>query len=390
MRSTTWVESAYYNQGGIGWRQLQDLGIAQKIEWKRGQLTLRDNFSYLPEGNFGGAYGSLGSVGIAGIGSAPGGLWGGNALGAFGLVPRILNVSLVELSENLNPKSAVTATGGYAFTHFFGNDANGDSFIGSSQVSAQGGYNRILTPHTQIAVVYGYQGFDFSVAGTSFHSHLVQGMYGHRITGRMDFLLGAGPQITKNGFACTSDDILAGNPHCTLGPNGPVGTVPSTRLGVAAQARLRYRLSKSSLDLRYEHFITSGGGLFAGAQTDMVRFGVEHPLSRVWSLSADLGFRHNDRLQPLTPEQEVSCISGSQSSQTACPAGDATTYNDGYAGVALHRHFGRQFHGYLSYQFNEVAFDHSFCISGTPCDRISNRHVVTFGLDWTPRPIRID
>ena len=357
--------AAYYNKGEIGWRQLQDLGIVQKIEWKRGQLTLRDNFSYLPEGNFGGAYGSLGSVGIAGIGQAPGGFWGGGAPGTLGLAPRILNVSLAELSENLTPKSAVTATGGYAFSHFYGNDFNGAAFIGSSQLAVQAGYNRILTPHTQIAAVYGYQGFDFSVLGTSFHTHVIQGMYGHRISGRMDLLLGAGPQIT-------------------------VGTTPDTTIGVAAQARLRYRLSKSSLDLRYERFMTSGGGLFAGAQTDMVRFGVEHPLSRVWSLSADLGFSHNDRLQPLTQQQIIACITGSQSSQSACPAGDAKTYFDGYAGAALHRHFGREFHGYLSYQFNELWFDHSFCVSGTPCDRISNRQVVTLGLDWTPRPIRID
>jgi hypothetical protein len=357
--------AAYYNKGEIGWRQLQDLGIAQKIEWKRGQLTLRDNFSYLPEGNFGGAYGSLGSVGIAGIGQAPGGFWGGSAPGTLGLAPRILNVSLAELSENLTPKSAVTATGGYAFSHFYGNDFNGAAFIGSSQLAAQAGYNRILTPHTQIAAVYGYQGFDFSVLGTAFHTHVIQGMYGHRISGRMDLLLGAGPQIT-------------------------VGTTPDTRIGVAAQARLRYRLSKSSLDLRYERFMTSGGGLFTGAQTDTVRFGVDHPLSRVWSLSADLGFNHNDRLQPLTQQQIIACITGSQGSQSACPAGDAKTYIDGYVGAALHRHFGREFHGYLSYQFNELWFDQSFCVSGTPCDRISNRQVVTLGLDWTPRPIRID
>jgi len=54
----------YYNKAGVGLRQLQDLGLEQKIHWKRGQLSVRDSFSYLPEGNFGAAYGSLGSVGI--------------------------------------------------------------------------------------------------------------------------------------------------------------------------------------------------------------------------------------------------------------------------------------------------------------------------------------
>ena len=54
------------------------------------------------------------------------------------------------------------------------------------------------------------------------------------------------------------------------------------------------------------------------------------------------------------------------------------------------RAFGREFHGFVSFQFNELSFDHSYCVPGIPCNRISNRNVITFGLDWTPRPIRID
>jgi hypothetical protein len=382
----------YYNRGGVGLKQLQDLGLEQKIHWKRGQLALRDSFSYLPEGNFGASYGSLGSVGIGGLGSSGfSAFQGGSGLGAFGLTPRILNVSLAELSENLNPKSAVTATGGYAFTHFYGNDVSGASFIGSSQVSAQGGYNRILTPHTQIAVVYGYQGFDFSVAGTAFHTHVVQGMYGHRITGRLDLLLGAGPQLvlTNTQSQVCSDPTVPPQFCLAFGDTLTPITVRNRRVGVAAQARLRYRISKNNFDLRYERFATSGAGVFAGAQTDQVRFDVDHPISRVWSLIADLGYSYNSRLQPLTAQQIQGCTSF-QNPQNACPANDASTYNSGFVGAGLHRYFSRQWHGFVSYQFNELAFDHSFCVSGVPCNRISNRQVVTVGLDWTPRPIRID
>jgi hypothetical protein len=385
--------AAYYQKGGLGWKTLQDLGVDQKILWKRGQLSLRDSFSYLPEGTFGAAYGSLGSVGVASMGNtAFGSFWGGNALGALGLAPRIMNVSLAELSENLSPKSAITAAGGYAFTHFYGSDVTGASFIGSSQVSAQAGYNRILSSHTQIAAIYGYQGFDFSVSGTAFHSHIAQAMYGHRISGRMDLLLAAGPQFT---FIDTASEVCS-DPAVPLfacqlagGQLLPV-TIKSTRIGVAAQARLRYRLSRSTLDLRYERFETSGGGLFAGAQTDLVHLAMEHPLSRVWSLSLDVGFSHNNRLQPLTPDQIIACQSANQTSLTACPANDARSYNDGFAGAALHRYFGRTLHGFASYQFSELSFDSSFCTAGTACSRISNRQIVTIGLDWTPRPIRID
>lgn len=381
----------YYNRGGIGWRQLQSLGIAQKIAWKRGQLSLRDTFNYLPEGNFGAPYGSLGSVGIAGIGVPLTSSFWHSGLGDLGLTPRITNLSLAELSESLTPKSAFTATGGYAFTHFLENDVSGASFIDSSQISAQAGYNRILTPHTQVAVAYGYQGFDFSVAGTAFHTHVIQGMYGHRISGRMDFVLGGGPQIILSD---TPTEVCS-NPTippllCVdLGSQLLPATVKSTRIGFAAQGRLRYRFTKSTLDLRYERFETSGGGVFAGAHTDMVNLGLERPMSRVWNLSANVGFSRNDRLQPLTPQQISGCTTV-QGSHNACPANDATTYFIGYAGVAVHRYFSRQFHGFASYQFSESGFDHSFCTGSSQCDRISNRHVVTIGLDWTPRPIRID
>jgi hypothetical protein len=384
----------YYNQDNLGWTQMHDLGIAQKIEWKRGQLSLRDNFSYLPEGNFGAGYGSLGSGGTNGIGGAtPGGLWGGTALGGLGFAPRILNVSLAELSENLSPKSVFTATGGYAWTHFFGNDVGGSAFIGSSQITAQAGYNHTFTPHTQIAAVYAYQDFNFSIAGTAYHSQLVQGMYGHRISGRMDLLLGAGPQITSidsSTAVCSNPSIT--DPLSCLFAGDQVITVParSTELGVAAQARLSYRFKKNSVDLNYERFTTSGGGFFTGAQSDLVRLGLNRPLSRIWNLSLDLGVTHNDRLQSLTPQQLSACTGASQGSQNACPANNASTYIEGYAGAALHRYFGRTLHGFLSYQFNELSFDDSFCIAGTPCNRVSNRQVVTIGLDWIPRPIRID
>ena len=387
--------AAYYQKGGLGWKTLQDLGIDQKILWKRGQLQLRDSFSYLPEGTFGASYGSLGSVGVASMGSTGfSSFFSGSGLGALGLTPRIMNVSLAELSENLNPKSSLTATGGYAFTHFYGNDVNGSAFIGSSQITAQTGYNRTLTSHTQLAAVYGYQGFDFSIVGTSFHSHVIQGMYGHRISGRLDLLLGAGPQFTflDSPSEVCSDPTVPPFPGICNPPNtlNPI-TIKSTKLGVAAQARLRYRISKNTLDLRYERFVTSGGGLFTGAQSDIVRFTIEHPLSRIWSLSTDLGFSHNDRLQPLTPQQKSACANQIlQNPQFACPANDATSYTDGFAGAALHRYFGRNWHGFLSYQFSEIAFDHSFCTVGTACNRISNRQIVTVGLDWTPRPIRID
>jgi hypothetical protein len=386
----------YYSMQGQGVKLLQQMDLDQKITWKRGQLSVRDSFSYLPEGNFGGSYGSLGSQGIASLGSTGFGMFSnGASLGTLGLAPRIVNVSIADISENLTPKSAITAAGGYAFTHFYGNDvATGGPFIGSSQTSAQVGYNRLLSSHTQIALVYGYQGFDFTVVGTAFHSNIIQGMYGHRISGRLDLLLGAGPQFTRidTQSAVCSDPTIPVFLCAAAGDTVLPTTIKNTKIGVAAQARLRYKFTRTSLDLQYQRSENSGSGLFLGSQSDTVRLSATRPLSRVWSAFADIGYSHNDRLENLSPAQQATCNLPGQTTPglPPCPGVDANTYSYGFAGGGLHRAFGRNFHAFFSYQFNELSFDHSYCGGLSACNRISNREQVTFGLDWTPRPIRID
>jgi hypothetical protein len=391
-----YVGGACYYSDGQGLKSIQQGDFEQKMLWKRGQFAVRDSFSYLPEGNFGSSYGSLGSQGISSLGStAFGAFFGGTALGALGTTPRITNVSLADVSEYLSPKSAITAAGGYGLTHFNGSDVTetGGAFLGSSQTSGQVGYSRVLTPHTQVAAVYGYQAFDFTVFGTAFHSQVIMLMYGHRISGRMDLLVGAGPQFTRINTACTIIDLLEGVPTCSQNSSGEtVGSVPTTRIGVAGQARLRYQFTHTSMLLSFERFETSGSGLFAGAESNIARLTASRPLTRVWSGFTDIGFAQNSRLQNLTQVELGACNSFGQHNPllSPCPGVNANTYTYGFVGVGLHRPFGRSLHGYVSYEFTELDFDHSYCGGLPACSRISNRDVVTFGLDWTPRPIRLD
>jgi hypothetical protein len=382
----------YYNAPGLGLRQIEELGLTQKINWKRGELGIRDAFSYQPEGTFGSAYGSVGATG-AGLGGLSA-FFGGTELGALGQVPRIMNLTLVDVVESLSPKSSITATAGYGFVHFLQNQAGTDlSFIGSSQVSAQVGYDRVLGPHDQIALVYGYQGFDFST-GVNFHSNIIQVMWGHRISGRMDFLLGVGPQFTQiNDVPVEAALQDFDQPGCALVGQLVDCLSSDFRIGAAGRASLRYQFPKLGLNLTYQHFLTSGSGFFAGAESDIASLGATRPLSRVWDLSSDLGYSRNSRLATLTSAQLTACtpITG-QPPPPACPGTSADVYSYEFAGVAIHRMFGRTLHAYASYQFNFLTFDDSYCGGANvgPCDRISRRSVGTIGLDWTPRPVRLD
>lgn len=365
----------YYSAGGIGFQNLEQFDVNQKITWKRGELGIRDSFSYMPDGSFAGSYGSTNGFGESLGGGVPGSFWGNTAFGSLGQIPRIMNLTLADVTEYLSPKSSVTGAVGYGFVHYTGNtDVQGVNFLGSSQLSAQGGYNRVLGPHDQAAVVYGYQQFDFSTSGLSFHSNIVQLLWGHRISGRMDFLVGAGPQFTS------FSEAGSGN----------------SQISVAGKAQLHYKFPKTLLSLSYQRYNTNGSGFFAGAETDYAELSASRPISRVWSMTADLGYAHNKREAPLTLQQQITCEFSGAAPASECAGVPSNTFDYGFAGVAIHRMLGRNFHVFASYQFNDLSFDKSFCgVSATgaslaPCNRMSQRQLGTIGLDWRPRPIRLD
>jgi hypothetical protein len=373
----------YYNIAKVGFRQVEELGFEQKITWKRGQFAVRDAFSYQPEGTFGGSYGSVGETGagLAGIS----GFLPATELGSLGQVPRILNISVGDLVENLTPKSSITALVAYGFVHFLDNEpGTGTAFIGNSEVTSEIGYNRVLGPHDQGAIVYGYQNFEFST-GVNFHTNLMQLLWGHRISGRMDFLIGAGPQFTQlNNILEPATPQDYQNPNCQIGfgSGGLELFCPTNdlRISAAGRAALRYQFPKWAVSMVYQHYLTSGSGFFLGAESDIAHVTANRPLGRIWNISTDLGYARNSRVLP------TNC----SATATNCPGVSANIYQYGYAGLALHRNFGRTIHFYTSYQFNDLFFDSSYCGTATACNRISQRQVGTIGLDWIPRPIRLD
>jgi hypothetical protein len=393
---------SYYNVAGIGLQQLQQFDIDNRINWKRGQLAIRDSFSYLPEGAFGfTAYGGSGAYNL-GMGSMGTGLLGANAFAgqnndafaggegiSLGQVPRITNLGLADIVESLTPKSSLTLAAGYGLVHFDGDLGvstaldNNISFIGSRETTAQIGYDRSLNAKDQVALSYGYQGFDFSTVGTALHSNVIQVLYGHRISGRLNFTIGAGPQfmhIDANPAICLSIfgelDVPLGN--CTT-DGGVIATVHTSanHIGAVGRVSLAYRFPKTSVSFSFQRYDTSGSGIFAGSLSNIATLNVSRPLSRVWDMFSNVGYSKNTRLQ----------IPGA--------AVNANAFTYWYAGAGLHRQFGRSLRGFVSYQFNNMSFDTSCplatgSVSSAACSNMARRQVGSIGIDWSPRPIRLD
>jgi hypothetical protein len=348
----------FYPQGAGqgGARNLQELQAQQAVTWKTGQLTLRDSFSYLPEGSFG--YGSYGGspgfqLGLGGLGAAGGvvgvgtggsyGILGTAQLGSLGETPRITNVTILDMIEELTPRSAVTAAGSFGVVHFTADNPFG--FINSNQVSGQVGYSHALNRHDQVAVVYAYRGFFYPTAADNIKSNIVQALYGHRLSGRLDFVVGAGPQWT------------------TLS----TGTI----LSASGRASVHYLLPKTGLSLNFEKFDNAGSGFFAGADATTVRASATRELARRWHGTLDFGYAHNRRLQP--------------SSEGV----NADSFDHIFAGVGVRREFNRNFGAFIAYQYNYQILNS--CVSpSTFCTGSTDRNVVTFGASWHFQPIRLD
>ncbi|HEX4425993.1 MAG TPA: hypothetical protein VH079_11370 [Terriglobales bacterium] len=385
--------------------QIHSLDVDQRMRWRTGQLSLRDSFTDMPEGifgysAFGGAEGyNLGGFGnVGGIQDAGGGsFFSAGQYGSLGQDPRITNTALAEVTQLLTPRSSVTVTGSYGLTDFVDSVnhcspteplccppvgtcmapsstfcppsadccpplpaaagiAPSGCLLNSHQFAFQAGYNYQLNRRDQVAIIYGYQYFTYPVTNlgsfTTNHFHV---LYGHRITGRMDLQIGGGPQITEIS-------PVAGN---------TTTSAPVHQLTGTGRASLRYRFPKSTIALSYDRVSTNGSGFFGGANTDVARFSVLHPVNRLWTINGDVGYTHNSRLLP------------------AVVPGEPSSFQNVYAGFGIRRQFGRYLGGYLTYDYSDLRFNIPVC-NVTECGQASQRNTVIIGLDWHPRPIRID
>jgi hypothetical protein len=352
---------AFYSNATRDVSQLHALGVMGVTRWRTGRLTLRDSFSYLPEGTFSiGAFGGQPGLGIAtGTGQsglAGGGLpgshfFGNGQFGSVGLTPRLSNSAFADVVQSLTPRSAITFATGFSNAHFFDNT---DVLINSDKVMAEAGYSHMLGRRDQIGAVYGFQQFRFPQdAGGQIDAQIVNFRWSHAISGKMNLIVGAGPQHIKTEIPFENDiSHWSGN----------------------GRAVVRYRFTRTSVAASYEKFTSPGSGFFAGADTQAARLGLTRPLARTWEGYLDFGYSHNKRLQ---------------SQGTGGAPGN--TFDHGFARVMLRKHLEREYSAFIAYRFNELSFDKPFCEDGSVvCGRISQRHMVTIGVEWHPRPSRID
>src|ERR1700690_149954 len=355
------VYQGHVNQAHLGSAyQVHTFSFDERILWRTGQFAFRDSFSFLPEGAFGsGSYGGsgafnsgAGSGGVAGVGSIPGGV--GIGIGSIGIQPRITNFSGIDLTQALSPRSTVVVSVGYNYTDFLANAQSSLPLINSQMSSAQIGYDYLLNHHDRLSATYAYQNFRFPSAGSgNINAHIWHFTYGHRVTGKLNLVLGGGPQL-----------IIFHNPTLTL-PN---------KISATGRAQLSYQASsRTSAQFSYNYQVSPGSGFFAGSNTNLVHVSLNHTLGRRWTLTMDGGYSYSSRLQT-----------------SLLGASTASHYDYWYVGSSMRRQLGRYFGAFMSYQYNDIRFNGTVCTTPGTCGNTSARQTGLVGIDWHPHPFRLD
>jgi hypothetical protein len=298
-------------------------GIAETFNLRRWTLVFADHFEYQPEG-YSSSFGSLFGPDGADLRSTY--LPDGSLLTPF--TSRLMNTGVAELQYGFTRRTSVTASGSYSLMKF-----PDSSLLDSTERTLSGGLNHSFGRNT-VGVGYTNTMFKYDSVPVTMMTHGVELTFARRVTGRLSFEAGAGPQVLVTTIAGVDGNELLATGHLAI----------------------RRQDGRTASSLSYSHGVTGGSGVTPGAKTDQVMAGVDHAFSRGVTVMASTGFARNEAmLGPLT-------------------------YNTFHATGGVTRHLGRNASLSLTYffqrQLSNGAFDHM------------QSHTVMFSFNWAFRPVR--
>lgn len=265
----------FSNNSAIGNGYFQQLGVSETFQWERWRLQFFDQFSYLPESNFGfGAGTTLGNPGVPIAQPPPQPGLGQNAQSLFtSLGPQYNNSFATQVLYNVSPRGSINVSGSYGILRFV--DAGN---IDSNNAGASVGYNYTLTKEDTIGLVYRFGRFSYVGNPQAIDDNAVNVAYGRKITGRLALQVYGGPDIVKYKVP------IAGSTGQTTGSGG---------------ASLTYGFARGTVGLGYNHGVTGGSGVFVGAETDQVTASATHQFTREWQVQGSIGYALNRTLATL-------------------------------------------------------------------------------------------
>ena len=335
---------------------VQQLEFSEKLTYRRTVISFLEQLSYLPEPAFGSYVSGGQSFSDAqGLSLQPALIPNQSILTTRGR--RISQSFLTEIDRLLTPRSSVTFVGSYSLLRFLDN-----GFLNSGDTLFQVGYNYQLTPKDTIALLYRFTTLRFNNFDQSIHGHVAQVAFGRRITGRLAFHAEAGPEVAFFRTPVSTSMGTSGGSTTT--------TNSSARAYWTLDTSMTYERWHTQFGLAYDHSLSGGAGVLAGAVNDQVSGSINRRYSRSLDGGFVFGYARNEGLNV----------------PTQAPSKESYTY--WFSGVNVSHPWGRWANVFMDYRLQFQKSNASFCVGAT-CGESFVRHTISIGFGWRPRPIPI-
>ena len=347
---------SFSNDGNVSDGILQGLNFSERLSYRRYVLSFFDQLMYAPQTAFGGA-------GIPGGPTLP----GGGTLGfGSGFVPgqtvltargqRLTNFAGGEVDVLLTPRTSLTFVGGYQLL-----DSVDDPQLNYGDVIFSAGYNYQLSRQNTIGLSYQYSDINYSNITQSIKNNIISVAYGRRITGKLALQASGGPDIALIRMPLTL-------PSGTSGGEATSSTGYMTQVYASINAAVQYQLKRVSTSAAYNHGVTGGSGVLAGAITDSFTGTVARQVARTLSVSWNAGYSRNRGIQ----------LAGTTTANQ--------TFDYWFTGANLSHPLGRTMNVFLNYQLQYQNTGASVC-TGPGCSGSLTRNQITFGFGWHKQPV---
>ena len=328
----------------LGNGYFHQLGVSQNFQWARWQVQFFDQFSYIPDSEFG--FGGGTSLGLAGGGVSSGtpqtGLSGNYQSLFTSEGPRYNNNFTTQVVYQISPRASVNASGTYGILRFVDPGS-----IDSDNPGASIGYNYLLNREDTIGLTYRFSQFTYIGQSQGIDDHVINIAYGKKITGRLALKVFGGPDITTF--------------------KAPTGNIP-VRTSGSGGANLTYQFSQLSTSFSYNHGVTGGSGVLTGSETDQIKANVSRQLTRVWRAQGNFGFSRNRAI-------------GSTSSQ------GGLAFNSYSVGGGVSRPFGPNANLSIAYSANIQTGEAVSGCTVPGCNGTYNQQQIILNLQWHARPL---
>ncbi len=314
--------------------------VSETLQFRRWSLHLDDSFSYLPTSSFGFSFFGFSQPNLA---FAP--LLDSSVAPNQSILTsensRVSNVFLAQAQIEASQRTTFTFTGGYGLLDYLTS-----GFSNPSNVTFGFGYNYAMSPRDILGVSYTFNNFSFAGTNSTINDSSFQVTYGHHISKRLMFQVGAGPGF--NYFK-------------------PVGGLVSTGDTLfTASAGITYQLQRTSLNASFSRGVTGGAGILFGSVANLAQVSASHQWGRNLIATGNFGFAYNQSLP-----QVGSLLS--------------STYDSFYAGGGVNYKVSRSSSFFVNYNYIHQITSGVVC-TGVACAPSFSTNQIWIGFNFELRP----